>query len=101
MVCHRMAERRRGRGGGGGNPGEILTFQVFKCQFPYHSVSIRSQIVLLQKISIPLPWKVFFMLEFKFKFKNDMMIQLIDKPSTAPIGRDRETFTFKALLYEM
>ena len=43
----------------------------------------------------------FFILEFKFKFKNDMMIQLIDKPSTAPIGRDRETFTFKALLYEM
>ena len=48
-------------GGGGGNPGEILTFQVFKCQFPYHKVSIRSQIVLLQKISIPLPWKVFFL----------------------------------------
>ena len=41
----------------------------------------------------------FFILEFKFK--NDMMIQLIDKPSMAPIGRDRETFTFKALLYEM
>ena len=38
----------------------------------------------------------FFILEFKFK--NDMMIQLIDKPSTAPIGRDSETFTFKALL---
>ena len=41
----------------------------------------------------------FFRLEFKFKFKNDMMIQLIDKPSTAPIGRDSKTFTFKALLY--
>ena len=31
MVRHRMGE---GRGGGGGyNSGEILTFQVFKCQF--------------------------------------------------------------------
>ena len=44
-----------------------------------------------------MPWKVFFILEFKFK--NDMMIHLIDKPSTAPIGRDSETFTFKTLLY--
>ena len=27
-----------GAGGGGvwGNSGKILTFQVFKCQFPYH-----------------------------------------------------------------
>ena len=31
--------------------------------------------------------------------KNDMMIQMIDKPNTTPIGQDRETLTFKALLY--
>ena len=31
--------------------------------------------------------------------KNDMMIQMVDKPNTTPIGRDRETLTFKALLY--
>ena len=31
--------------------------------------------------------------------KNDMMIQMVDKPNTAPIGQDRETLTFKALLY--
>ena len=30
--------------------------------------------------------------------KNDMMMQLVDKPNTTPIGQDRETLTFKALL---
>ena len=28
-----------------------------------------------------------------------MMIQMVDKPNTRPIGKDRETMTFKALLY--
>ena len=31
--------------------------------------------------------------------KGDMMIQKVDKPNTAPIGQDRETLSFKALLY--
>ena len=31
--------------------------------------------------------------------KNDMMIQMVDKPNTTPISQDRETLTFKALLY--
>ena len=31
--------------------------------------------------------------------KNDMMIQMVDKPNTAPVGQDQETLTFKALLY--
>ena len=31
--------------------------------------------------------------------KNDMMIQVVDKPNTTPIGQDMETLTFKALLY--
>ena len=31
--------------------------------------------------------------------KNDMMIQMFDKPNTTPIGQYRETLTFKALLY--
>ena len=31
--------------------------------------------------------------------KNDMTIQMVDKPNTTPIGQDRETLTFKALLY--
>ena len=31
--------------------------------------------------------------------KNNMMIQMFDKPNTTPIGQDRETLTFKALLY--
>ena len=31
--------------------------------------------------------------------KNDMVIQMVDKPNTTPIGQDRETLTFKALLY--
>ena len=31
--------------------------------------------------------------------KSDMMIQMVDKPNTTPIGQDRETLTFKALLY--
>ena len=31
--------------------------------------------------------------------KNGMMIQMFDKPNTTPIGQDRETLTFKALLY--
>ena len=31
--------------------------------------------------------------------KNDMMIQMVDKPNSTPIGQDRETLTFKALLY--
>ena len=32
--------------------------------------------------------------------KNDMTIQMVDKPNTTPtcIGQDRETLTFKALL---
>ena len=30
--------------------------------------------------------------------KNDMMIQMFDKPNATPIGQDRETFTFKAFL---
>ena len=28
-----------------------------------------------------------------------MMIQMVDKSNTTPIGQDRETLTFKALLY--
>ena len=28
-----------------------------------------------------------------------MMIQMVDKPNMTPIGQDRETLTFKALLY--
>ena len=28
-----------------------------------------------------------------------MMIQMVDKPNTVHIGQDRETLTFKALLY--
>ena len=31
--------------------------------------------------------------------QNDMMIQMFDKPNMTPIGRDRKTLTFKALLY--
>ena len=31
--------------------------------------------------------------------KNNMMMQIVDKPNTTPIGQDRETLTFKALLY--
>ena len=31
--------------------------------------------------------------------KNDMMIQMVDKPNTTRIGQDRETLIFKALLY--
>ena len=31
--------------------------------------------------------------------KNDMMIQMVDKPNTTPIGQERKTLTFKALLY--
>ena len=31
--------------------------------------------------------------------KHNMMIQMFDKPNTTPIGQDRETLTFKALLY--
>ena len=27
------------------------------------------------------------------------MIQMVDKPNTTPIGQDRETLTFKAMLY--
>ena len=27
------------------------------------------------------------------------MIQMVDKPNTTPIGQDRETLTFKALVY--
>ena len=31
--------------------------------------------------------------------KSDMIIQVIDEPSATPIGEDKETLTFKALLY--
>ena len=31
--------------------------------------------------------------------KNDMMIQMVDKPNMTPIGQDRENLIFKALLY--
>ena len=31
--------------------------------------------------------------------KNDMMIQMVDKPKTTTIGQNRKTLTFKALLY--
>ena len=31
--------------------------------------------------------------------KNDMIIQMVDKPNTTSIGQDQETLTFKALLY--
>ena len=31
--------------------------------------------------------------------KNDMILQMVDKSNTTPIGQDRETLTFKALLY--
>ena len=28
-----------------------------------------------------------------------MMVQMVDKPNTTPIGQEKETLTFKALLY--
>ena len=31
--------------------------------------------------------------------KKDMMIQTVDKPNMTPIGQDRETLIFTALLY--
>ena len=31
--------------------------------------------------------------------KNDMMIQMFDRPNMTPFGQDRENLTFKALLY--
>ena len=31
--------------------------------------------------------------------KHGMMMQMVDKPNTTPIGQDRETLNFKALLY--
>ena len=31
--------------------------------------------------------------------KNDMMVQMGDKPNKTPIGQDRENLTFEALLY--
>ena len=31
--------------------------------------------------------------------KNDMMIQMVDKRNASLIGQERETLTFKALLY--
>ena len=31
--------------------------------------------------------------------KNDVTMQMIEKPNTTPIGQDRGTLTFKALLY--
>ena len=31
--------------------------------------------------------------------KNGTMIQMVDRPNTTPFGQDRETLTFKALLY--
>ena len=33
--------------------------------------------------------------------KNDMMIQVVDKPNTTLIDQDRETLTFKARLYSI
>ena len=40
----------------------------------------------------------YFVLSFAVS-KNDIMIQLVDKPNATPIGQYRETVTFKALLY--
>ena len=31
--------------------------------------------------------------------KNDMMIQMVDKPNKTPIGQDSENLTFEAFLY--
>ena len=31
--------------------------------------------------------------------KSHMMIQMVDKPNTTPIGQDKETLTFKASFY--
>ena len=43
-------------------------------------------------------YKEYFVLSLAVS-KTDMMIQMIDKPNTTPIGQERETLTFKALLY--
>ena len=40
----------------------------------------------------------YFVLSLAFS-KNDMMMQMVDKPNTTHIGQHRETLTFKALLY--
>ena len=31
--------------------------------------------------------------------KNGVMIQMVDKPNKTPIGKERETLTFKTFLY--
>ena len=33
--------------------------------------------------------------------KNDIMIQMVDKPNTTPIGQDRETLTSKLYFIQM
>ena len=45
-----------------------------------------------------LRYNEFFVLSLAVR-KNGMMIQMVDRPNTTPIGQDRETLTFKALLY--
>ena len=48
--------------------------------------------------NLPHYTKYFVLLSLSVR-KNGMMIQMVDRPNTTPIGQDRETLTFKALLY--
>ena len=48
--------------------------------------------------NLPL-YNEYFVLSALVLSKIDMMIRMVDKPNTTPIGQDRVTLTFKALLY--
>ena len=47
--------------------------------------------------NLPL-YNEYFVLSALALSKIDMMIRMVDKPNTTPIGQDRETLAFKALL---
>ena len=64
---------------------------------PFLRTTFEYRVLTVPKHNLP-GYKAYFVLLLAVS-KNDLMIRMVDKPNTTPIGQDKETLSFKALLY--
>ena len=75
----------------------VSSCRFYRLRATGHTIPYNELILTVQMQNLP-RYKEYFVLSLAVG-KNDMMIQMFDKPNTTPIGQDRETLAFKALLY--
>ena len=82
------------------NEDPVITNNILKAQQNNSKKYVETNPAIINEIPAHnlLRYNEYFVLSLTVR-KNGMMIQMVDKPNTPPIGQDSETLTFKALLY--